>query len=392
MPKTFLTVLFLTVVINTGMGMLIPVLPTLLKDFGFSTVGLSLPFAALIIARIVSKPWAGIALGRFGGRKLMLVVFVVYSLAFFLYPFCNNPVGFIALRVLEGFAEGVGGVILTDYAIAMTAGRKDRGKLMGYFSAAFGLGFIIGPMIGWAALEAFGVVGMFLIGGAVGLFGVFASVILPHRYSKSASSRASIKQLADNVVYLIPYIPSVLRRALFFSFMIIVPLFATERLGLSAEKVGLLFTASGIITTVFMPFTGKLADRFDPKALTIWCLVGMGVLIGIFGYTDSIETFLVFFMAETFLFTIMLPAGTKLFADAVDSHPLRGPMIGSFGSFTEVFTVFLAFLIPAILDFSLTGSWLFLGGLCIFGALLLLQWRPELMLENKSLKEAKAEA
>jgi MFS family permease len=293
---------------------------------------------------------------------------------------------------LEGFAEGVGGVILTDYAIAMTAGRKDRGKLMGYFSAAFGLGFIIGPMIGWAALEAFGVVGMFLIGGAVGLLGVFASVILPHRYSKSASSRASIKQLADNVVYLIPYIPSVLRRALFFSFMIIVPLFATERLGLSAEKVGLLFTASGIITTVFMPFTGKLADRFDPKALTIWCLVGMGVLIGIFGYTDSIETFLVFFMAETFLFTIMLPAGTKLFADAVDSHPLRGPMIGSFGSFTEVFTVFLAFLIPAILDFSLTGSWLFLGGLCIFGALLLLQWRPELMLENKSLKEAKAEA
>jgi MFS transporter, DHA1 family, multidrug resistance protein len=384
MPRTFLLVLFLTVAINTGMGMIIPVMPTLLKDFGFSTLGLSLPFAALIIARIISKPWAGIALHRLGGRKLMLVVFIVYSLAFFLYPLCHSAEGFIALRVLEGFAEGVGGVVITNYAIVMTTGLRNRGVLMGYFSAAFGVGFIVGPMIGWLALETIGTNGMFFVGGGIGLLGAAASVMLPQRRTESLPPKAGFKELTNNLGYLVPYIPSVLRRALFFSFMIIVPLFATDRLGMSAEKVGLLFTASGLISTICMFFTGKLADIFDSQRLATWCLVGMGILIAICGFTNSVEAFLLFFLAETFLFAVMLPAGTKVFAVAIDKHPLREPMVGSFGSFTEVCTVVLAFLLPAILQVSITSAWVFMGGLCIVGAALLLQWR--------SLPEANQEA
>lgn len=376
MPRLFLLVLFLTVAINTGMGMIIPVMPTLLKEFGFSTLGLSLPFAALIIARIVSKPWAGVALNRLGGRYLMLMVFAVYSLAFFLYPVCHSQFGFILLRVLEGFVEGVGGVVITNSAIVMTTGLRNRGVLMGYFSAAFGVGFIVGPIIGWLALETVGTTGMFFVGGCVGLLGLVASAMLPRRNNESLPPKTSLRELANNLGYLIPYIPSVLRRALFFSFMIIVPLFATGRLGVSAEKVGLLFTASGIISTVCMFFTGKLADFFDPKKLAAWSLAGMGILIAICGFTNSVEAFLVFFLAETLLFAIMLPAGTKVFAVAIDNHPLREPMVGSFGSFTEVCTVILAFLLPAILEISITGAWVFMGGLCVVGAVLLLQWQP----------------
>jgi len=376
MPRLFLLVLLLTVAINTGMGMIIPVMPTLLKEFGFSTLGISLPFAALIIARIVSKPWAGVALKRLGGRNIMLTVFAVYSLAFFLYPFCHSPFSFILLRVLEGFAEGVGGVVITNYAIVMTTGLRNRGVLMGYFSAAFGVGFIIGPMIGWLALETIGVTGMFFVGGGVGLLGLIGSAMLPQGINESIPPKTSLKELTNNLGYLIPYIPSVLRRALFFSFMIIVPLFATDRLGMSAERVGLLFTASGIISTVSMFFTGKLADRIDPNRLAAWCLAGMGILIALCGFTNSVEAFLVFFLAETLLFAIMLPAGTKVFAVAIDNHPLREPMIGSFGSFTEVCTLILAFLIPAILGISITGAWVFMGGLCVAGAVLMLRWQP----------------
>lgn len=376
MPRLFMLVLFLTVTINTGMGMIIPVMPTLLKEFGFSTLGLSLPFAALIIARIVSKPWAGVALNRLGGRYLMLTVFAVYSLAFFLYPICHSPFGFILLRVLEGFAEGVGGVVITNSAIVMTTGLRNRGVLMGYFSAAFGVGFIVGPMIGWLALATIGTTGMFFVGGGVGLLGLVASAMLPRRNNESLPPKTSLKELTYNLGYLIPYIPSLLRRALFFSFMIIVPLFATGRLGMSAAKVGLLFTASGIISTVCMFFTGRLADIFDPKKLAAWSLAAMGVLIAICGFTNSVEAFLVFFLSETLLFAIMLPAGTKVFAVAIDNHPLRAPMVGSFGSFTEVCTLILAFLVPAILDISITGAWVFMGGLCVVGAVLLLQWQP----------------
>lgn len=376
MPRLFFLVLFLTVAINTGMGMVIPVMPTLLKEFGFSTLGLSLPFAALIIARIISKPWAGIAINRLGIRYLMMMVFAVYSLAFFLYPICYSPFGFVLLRVLEGFSEGVGGVVITNSAIVMTTGLRNRGILMGYFSAAFGVGFIIGPIVGWLAIEIIGITGMFIVGGCIGLLGLVASAILPQRNNESLPSKTNLKELVSNLGYLIPYIPSVLRRALFFSFMIMVPLFATDRLGMSAAKVGLLFTASGIISTTCMFFTGKFADLFDPKKLAAWCLAAMGILIAICGFTNSVEEFLVFFLSETLLFAIMLPAGTKVFAVAVDNHPLRGPLIGSFGSFTEVCTVILAFLLPAILEISITGAWLFMGGLCVLGAVLLLQWQP----------------
>jgi len=42
MSFTFGVLLFLTVVINIGVGLIVPIMPVLLKDFGFSTGQLSI--------------------------------------------------------------------------------------------------------------------------------------------------------------------------------------------------------------------------------------------------------------------------------------------------------------------------------------------------------------
>lgn len=371
MSYAFALVLLLTVAINTGMGIIIPVLPSLLQEYGFSTMGLSLPFIVLIIGRIVSKGASGRIINWLGDRYVLVGSFAVYTGVFLLYPKLGSPVSFVSIRFLEGIVEGIAVVSLTDMAVSLSD--KARGKLMGLFSSAFGLGFILGPIIGAFAYDHFGSLEMFLSGALIGASGIVGALLLP----SGSTSPKQIPRQEERLVHRIVeytkffpfYSPNIIRRCLFFSLMILLPLYGTEVLGLSVTTVGMLFSGSAVITTTLMPFTGRLADKMSSRNLVLWSLLAMGCLITGFGMTSSPTVFVALFLAETLAFAIMLPAGMKYFGDLVQDHPRRANIFGVFGSATEGTTLVLAVAVPATYSFSPLVAWSFLGSLCLIGAL-----------------------
>lgn len=366
MPKNFLFVLILNVIINTGMGIIMPILPILLTDYGFSIAGLSAPFLVLILARLLSKFYSGKIINYFGNKNVLMFSFIIYALTFFMYSFIRTKEAFIIIRFFEGIVEGIAIVSLTEMAIVFAD--KNKGKLMGYFGSSFGLGFILGPAIGGIMYDIFGKNIMFLSGGLIGILGFILALSLPKTTTQKEVQNITpniIKMGLQYLVYLKYYGPSIVRRATLFSFMIILPLYLVSTFGTSSSSVSAFFSTSAIITTLLMPFTGKLADKYNPAVIVCISLGIMGFMISLFGIANNITIFTIFFIIETLTFAFMLPAGMKLFAESIKDHPRRTNIIGFFGGLTELTTLIIAILLPLVYSFDYKIAWVCVGLFCI---------------------------
>lgn len=367
MTTRFFIVVCLVVAVNAGMGLIVPIMPVYLKSFGFSTAGLSLPFVSLIIGRIISKSFAAAIIGRLAGKGTLIVCFAIYAMTFAIYPHVDSAWGFTLLRFFEGVVEGISIICLTDLAIELSS--KNRGKLMGIFGASFGVGFVIGPLVGGIIYKTMGVDAVFYGGAVIGLLSIIGTLFMPSVQHKVGKQRDLFSSLYRYREYIADYGPSIVRRATFFCFMMILPLYATETLGINVADVSLLFVISAVLSSCLMPITGGLADKYSVNHILFLTLLIMGISIIAFSVVDSIVPFIILFVIESVAFSFMLPAGMKVFADSVHDHSERTNIVSCFGSFTEVVTLLLALLIPFLYSVSIYSVWLFVGCFCLIFAL-----------------------
>ena len=92
------------------------------------------------------SPYWGRLSDKLGRRPVLIITSLGLSLSYLLWAFSTTFTGFVISRILGGFFAGNLGVATASMA-DMTE-PKDRTKSMGLLGAAFGVGFIIGPMIG----------------------------------------------------------------------------------------------------------------------------------------------------------------------------------------------------------------------------------------------------
>jgi MFS family permease len=375
--KRFGLLLVLTALVNTGLGLVVPVMPNLLKTQGFSTQALAIPFFALVGTRVFGKSIYGILSRYMNYRALLLAMFSLYIVSFLLYPFCHALETWTVVRALEGLAEGVASVVLMDLAVAFTKSAKNRGQLMGLVGSAFGLGLALGPVLGSAVMAGFGVFSVFYAGALLGLVGVIGSLLMRIEDSEQPTKAAAsgLKALAASAPYLGIYGPQFIRRGLFFTLMIALPLYLHEQLRVASEHVGYYFTLSAIFTTFGLPLTGRLVDKIGARPIAIAATLVLGGSVMSFALARSIPEFLVLYVIEVLAFTFLMPAGMKLFADAVDRSPARSSIVGTLGTLAELLSLALSIGVPALLAYSASAMWAIIGALCLSTTLALVQ-RP----------------
>jgi len=142
-----LTLIFLTVFLDLlGVGILIPILPFLVRQFqtDATTVGLlSLSYSA---AQFVATPILGVLSDRYGRRPILVFSIFGSAMGYFLFGWAGSLWLMFFARIVDGIT---GGNISTAQAcIADISSPADRAKNFGIIGMAFGLGFIIGPALG----------------------------------------------------------------------------------------------------------------------------------------------------------------------------------------------------------------------------------------------------
>jgi len=174
MPFIFVVV-FIDVL---GIGIALPVLPLLVGEFTASRELQSYWYGALVIAYGVMQffcaPLLGALSDRFGRRPLLLWSLLGLGAHFLLLALAPSLAWMFVARVVGGTA-GASFTVANAYASDVTSSDR-RAAAFGLIGAAFGLGFIFGPMIGGLLggvdlrLPFYAAAGLSLLNAAYGYF------------------------------------------------------------------------------------------------------------------------------------------------------------------------------------------------------------------------------
>lgn len=144
--------IFVTLLIDIiGWGIIIPVLPKLIQELIDCDLSTAAKFGgwltfAYAITQFLFAPIIGNLSDKYGRRPVLLLSLFGFSLDYLFLALAPNIIWLFAGRIIAGIT---GASITTASAyIADISDDSNRAKNFGMIGAAFGLGFIIGPVIG----------------------------------------------------------------------------------------------------------------------------------------------------------------------------------------------------------------------------------------------------
>lgn len=190
-----LPVLFFTLLLDTiSIGIIIPVLPSLFTDpssanfllTGYST-GTQFFIAGAITAvfglmQFIAAPILGELSDVYGRKRLLTIGVGVLAFANLLFGF-GVEIASITLLFVSRTLAGLAGAnfSIAQATIADVSKPEDRAKNFGLIGAAFGVGFILGPLLGGYLTAVFNhAAAPFWAAGLLGIINlVFISVFLP---------------------------------------------------------------------------------------------------------------------------------------------------------------------------------------------------------------------
>jgi DHA1 family tetracycline resistance protein-like MFS transporter len=133
-----------------GFGLLLPVLPALVGEFTDSRDAQTYWYGAMIVTfgltQFFCSPLLGAISDRFGRRPVLLGSIAGLGMMFLLSALATSLAGLLVARIL-------GGVLAANFAVANAyvadlTTPENRAKSFGMIGAAFGIGYVIGPMVG----------------------------------------------------------------------------------------------------------------------------------------------------------------------------------------------------------------------------------------------------
>jgi DHA1 family tetracycline resistance protein-like MFS transporter len=189
--------IFITVLIDIiGFGIIIPVLPQLLQQLmhvtdrtDISAISKPAIFLTLIygLMQFIFAPILGSLSDRYGRRPVLLFSLLGFGLDYIFLAFAPS----IGWLFLGRMISGITGASITTASAYMAdiSNEKNRAQNFGMIGAAFGLGFIIGPMLG-GLLGELGTripflvaAGLALVNALYGYFVLPESLDMEHRRS-----------------------------------------------------------------------------------------------------------------------------------------------------------------------------------------------------------------
>ncbi|MDX1477788.1 MAG: TCR/Tet family MFS transporter [Saprospiraceae bacterium] len=150
--KAALGFIFITLLIDvTGFGLIIPVMPEFIMELTGADVSTASRYGGWLlfsyaIMQFLFAPVLGNLSDRFGRRPVLLLSLLGFSVDYLVQGFAPTIVWLFIGRIVAGIC---GSSFTTASAyIADVSPPEERAKNFGLIGVAFGLGFILGPMLG----------------------------------------------------------------------------------------------------------------------------------------------------------------------------------------------------------------------------------------------------
>jgi MFS transporter, DHA1 family, tetracycline resistance protein len=128
-----------------GFTVVMPLLAPFAQQYGFSAAQIGLLFAAYPMCQLVAGPILGRLSDRYGRRPLLIVSQAGTALSFLILGLSSDFTVMLLARMLDG-ASG-GNILVAQAYVADVTRPEDRSRGLGLIGMAFGLGFVLGPLL-----------------------------------------------------------------------------------------------------------------------------------------------------------------------------------------------------------------------------------------------------
>ncbi|MEN8192452.1 MAG: MFS transporter [Bacteroidota bacterium] len=292
--KASLAVIFLTVFIDLlGFGILIPILPTFASNsIGISDFGIGVIVASYSFMQFIFNPIIGKISDRIGRRPVILLSLGATVISYIIFSYSTT----FAILLLSRILAGIGGsnVGAAQAYIADITDESDRSKGMGLIGAAFGLGFVFGPIMGGMISE----LGYQYVGFASAGFSLVALIFALISLPESLKEKRSLKNFKYKLIEIDDLYEVMENRrvgvfiGLFFIIIFAVAniygtfaLLGQQHYGFTDRENGYLFGIIGIVGAFVQGvLLKKLSKIIKEKALIIIGLVFLMFSLGLMPY------------------------------------------------------------------------------------------------------------
>ncbi|OAT52637.1 Tet(A)/Tet(B)/Tet(C) family tetracycline efflux MFS transporter [Providencia heimbachae] len=277
MNKSAMIALAITALDAIGIGLIMPVLPALLREY-VTSENLANHYGILLalyaIMQVFCAPILGKWSDKFGRRPILLLSLIGAALDYTLLAVSSSLWMLYIGRLISGITGATGAVAAS--VIADTTTPTDRTKWFGRLGAAFGVGLIAGPAIGGFAGQ-YSPHLPFVIAAILNACTFIVVFIIFNDKKKDVKSdnSASIEHTPDHFYHAVK--PILLLLLVFFTAQLIgqIPattwvLFTESRFQWDSMAVGLSLAGLGVMHALFQAFmAGAITKRFSEKTTII---------------------------------------------------------------------------------------------------------------------------
>ncbi len=309
--RPVLILFFTLVVVMLGFGIVIPILPFYVTQFGGGGSAMGSLMAIYGVMQFIFAPIWGSLSDRYGRKPILMLGVLGNALAQVLYGFSTQLWMLFAARALAGILSSATLPTAMAYIGDSTA-QSERGGKMGMIGAAMGLGMVVGPGLGgWMAHIS--LAAPFFLAAALSLIALLMVLfLLPESHPPIAPPTTSVRQLrlqnlgvALRSPISILFLMSFLLSFGLTNFEGIFGFYAKQRYNFTPAQVGSVLTFIGLISAIVQgTLTGPATRRFGEVAIVRSALLGSA-----FG-------FILMILAQDFL-QVFLTSGIFVFSNAM---------------------------------------------------------------------------
>ncbi len=317
--------------INVAIGMtsqlVQPLFPLYLKEIGASDIENALVISIGNLTSTLLMLPSGALLNRFGKRAFLVLASLTSGVSVLLMAFTGNWTIVIPLNMLLN-ASMCFFVPSRLAIIAENATSTNRASLFGIMNLAWPIGGVIGPLLGGYLAETVGWGTVFVIAAAVSLAAIYPSLKVSDAggvepQTKEDKGGESIRDMK----YLAPISTLFLLQTLVTASMagvnMILPIYLSDRFGLSYTTIGAFFTGSNILLVFTQLGAGYIADRHGRRRLLLICSALAPVAIASWVLFDNWVALLAVYCVAFGLWSLTWPPILAIITDLLPAR-LRG--------------------------------------------------------------------
>jgi len=275
-------IILLTVFIDVlGIGIIIPVLPFYVESFGASAFTVTLLFAVFSFFAFFSAPLLGAWSDKIGRRPVLIISILSTAIGWLVFAAANSVFFLFLGRIIDGLAAG-NFSIAQGYLLDIAKDEKEKTTNLGLIGAIFGVGLVIGPLIGGFLSAVSLDLPFWFVGGLATLNFILAIRNLPetnkHRDSSKKIELNPLKPLArafkntrlrPGIIAWFLFVLALASQQSTFS------LYLNQKYNFTSIMVGFMTAAMGLILIFNQAFALKKIwlKHFKEETLVVWLML-----------------------------------------------------------------------------------------------------------------------